>query len=163
MVVIFDNRRTALISAVRMAGYHFHVHWSRIGLNNIWDTLWVPATLPLLTWGWKKRWFGGAFLAGATACFSQYFYPGSRLGLILLWFVMWRLWQEEHDSRRMISYGGLVLLVGLCVTAPLLLYAIRDPVPFFERTQTVYGWRPETIMLETGSPPDRWAYAWHQL
>jgi 4-amino-4-deoxy-L-arabinose transferase-like glycosyltransferase len=163
MVVVFDNRRTALISAVLMAGYHFHVHWSRIALNNIWDTLWVPATLALFAWGWKKRWYGGAILAGASAGLSQYFYPGSRLGLILVLFVMWRLWREERDSRRMMNYTGLMVLVGLCVTAPLFLYAIRDPVPFFERTQAVFGWRSESIMLVTGGPPDRWAYAWHQL
>jgi 4-amino-4-deoxy-L-arabinose transferase-like glycosyltransferase len=163
MVVVFDNRRTALISIALMAGYHFHIHWSRIGLNNIWDTLWVPATLALFAWGWKRRWYGGAILAGATAGLSQYFYPGSRLGLILLLFVIWRLWREERDSRRMVSYGGLTIIVALCVVAPLLLYAIRDPVPFFERTRTVFGWRPETIALVTGNPPDYLSYTWHQL
>jgi len=163
MVVVFDSRRTALISIVLMAGYHFHIHWSRIGLNNIWDTLWVPATLALFAWGWKRRWYGGAILAGATAGLSQYFYPGSRLGLILLLFVMWRLWREERDSRRMVSYSGLTIIVALCVVAPLLLYAVSDPVPFFERTRTVFGWRPETIALVTGSPPDYLAYAWRQL
>ena len=163
MVVVYDNRRTALISIVLMAGYHFHIHWSRIGLNNIWDTLWVPATLALFAWGWKNNWLGGAILAGATAGISQYFYPGSRLGLILLAFVIWRLWREERDTRRMVPHVLLLAIVALCVVAPLMLFAIQDPVPFFERTRTVFGWQPEIITRVTGTPPDRLAYAWHQL
>jgi 4-amino-4-deoxy-L-arabinose transferase-like glycosyltransferase len=163
MVSVFENRRTALIALLFMAGYHFHIHWSRIGLNNIWDTLWVPLTLAFFAWGWKRHWYGGAVIAGAAAGLSLYFYPGSRLGLILLLFVIWHLWRQERDTGRMLRYCGLMIIVALCIVGPLVMYAMRDPVPFFERTQAVFGWRPESVTLVTGDPPDYLAYAWYQF
>jgi 4-amino-4-deoxy-L-arabinose transferase-like glycosyltransferase len=33
------GRRTALLSATFLATYHYHIHYSRIGTNNIWDAL----------------------------------------------------------------------------------------------------------------------------
>ena len=54
LVDAFSGRRTAWFTALLMAAYHYHIHWSRIALNNIWKTLWVPLTLCLFFWGWKK-------------------------------------------------------------------------------------------------------------
>lgn len=163
VIAQLDTRKTALIGAALMAGYHFHIHWSRIGLNNIWDTVWVPVMLASYAWGWRHRWRGGAILAGASIGFSQYFYPGSRLGLLLLGFLVVYLWREERDSRRLLTYVGLLILTAIFIAGPLIIYAISDPVPFFERSQTVFGWRTESIVQITGNPPDRWSYAWYQL
>ena len=84
MVRAFSGKQTALFAALLMVTYHYHVHWSRISLNNIWDTLWVPLMLGPFLWGWRKRWSGGAALSGLAVGLSQYFYPGSKIGLVLL-------------------------------------------------------------------------------
>ncbi|MCI0399423.1 MAG: glycosyltransferase family 39 protein [Chloroflexi bacterium] len=167
MVAVFDNRRTAVFAAVLMAGYHFHLHWSRIGLNNIWDTLWAPLMLAAFAWGWRRRWSGGAVLAGLALGFSQYFYAGSRLGALLLAVVLFQLWREqpleERDARRLLVHGGKLGLMAVCVAAPLFLFALREPGPFFNRAGVAFGWRPETMVMVTGNPPRPLAYAWYQL
>ena len=84
MVRAFSGKQTALFAALLMITYHFHIHWSRIALNNIWDTLWVPLMLGPFLWGWRKHWSGGAAISGLAVGISQYFYAGSKVGLILL-------------------------------------------------------------------------------
>ena len=79
VVHVFADRRTALLTAVLITFYHYHIHWSRIGLNNIWDTLWVPLVLAFLAWGYRKNWSGGAVLSGLALGLSQYFYSGNKI------------------------------------------------------------------------------------
>ena len=112
VVAVFQDRRTALLSAIIMTTYHYHVHWSRMGLNNVWDTLWVPSMLAAYAWGWKRRWSGGAVLAGLALGLSQYFYAGSRLGIFLLIDTMFWLWWQERDSKRLAVHTGKLLLTA---------------------------------------------------
>jgi hypothetical protein len=184
LIATFDTRRMAIIAAVIMAAYHFHIQWSRIGLNNIWDTLWVPLMLTAFYWGWRRRWAGGAVLAGLALGLSQYFYAGSRLGILLLAAIVWHLWRtgrkQARDAaadgeplelletrrellRRMAVYTGRMGLVAACAAAPLVFFAILDPAPFFERSRVVFGWTPELIRMVTGQPDHYLAYGWHQL
>ncbi len=73
MVDLVSDRKTALFCAIMMTSYHFHVHWSRMGLNNIWDTLWVPLMVTGYIYGWKKGWEGGAVISGLALGFSRIF------------------------------------------------------------------------------------------
>ena len=54
--------------------FHFHIHFSRIGLNNIWDPLVMVLVWGLLWMGWQendRRAFG---LAGLTLGAGFYLY-----------------------------------------------------------------------------------------
>ena len=162
VVAVFQNRRVALIAAILMATYHYDIHWSRLALNNIWDTLWIPLALAAYAWGWKNKWSGGAVIAGAAIGLGEYFYQGGRVGVLLLVFVVIGLWWKERDSRRLMIHVGKMTLIALCIAAPLFLFALRNPDPFLERFRTVYGWRPEVIQEITGSPTDYLDFAWYQ-
>ena len=73
------------MSAALLAALAFHIHFSRIGLNNIWDGVFVVFILGLFWRGWQteRRWYFNA--AGVMLGLSQYFYSGARLiPLILL-------------------------------------------------------------------------------
>jgi hypothetical protein len=185
LVAVLHNRRTALMTAVIMTTYHFHIHWSRIGLNNIWDTLWVPLMLAPFVWGWRKGWSGGAVLSGIAVGLSQYFYAGSRLGLLLLAFLILQLFlqtrqesttQPTHTINEssnyqlpitnylpLLKYTLIMALMATVIAAPLFLYALKDPVPFFDRSQMVWGWREDAALLATGDPGDWLGYGWRQL
>jgi len=163
LVATYQDRRTALIAAVLMTFYHYHIHWSRIGLNNIWDTLWVPLMLAAFSWGRQKDWSGGAVISGFAVGMSQYFYAGSRLGLLLLLFVVWRCWRRETDRKGLVGYTATMVLVAAIIAAPIMFMAIRDPAPFFERSRVVLGWKPEIMARVTGEPIDFWGYFGHQL
>ena len=91
MVAVLHRWRVAWLAGIYVAVSHFAIHWSRLALNNIWDTVWVPLILGLYAWAWKTRWTGAAVLAGLALGFSQYFYPGSKLGILLLGFLIARL------------------------------------------------------------------------
>lgn len=54
-------------------------------------------------------------------------------------------------------------LTALCIAAPLFLFALRDPVPFFDRSQMVWGWRPDTILMSVGDSSAYLEYGWRQL
>src|SRR3990172_31922 len=153
-VSLLHDRRTALFAAAIMTAYHGHVHWSRLGLNNIWDTVWVPAMLAAFVWGWQQRWSGGAVLAGLAMGLSQYFYPGSRIGILLLVFVIFSLWRQGADRRQLLVHTGKMLVTAACVAAPLAMFALRDPTNFLLRTREVFAWQPEAIMILTHGQPD---------
>ena len=84
IVYLLQDRRTALFCAIIMTTYHYHIHWSRLALNNIWDTFWVPIILALFVWGWRRNWSGGAVLSGLALGLSQYFYSGNKIVFFLL-------------------------------------------------------------------------------
>jgi 4-amino-4-deoxy-L-arabinose transferase-like glycosyltransferase len=162
-VAELDNRRAALFAAVFMTAYHYHVHWSRIGLNNVWDTLWVPLMLATFAWGWERRWSGGAVLSGVVVGLSQYFYSGSRIGLFLLAYLVIRTWRQKVERPRLAVHGGKLLIVAACIAAPLAMFALRDPANFFLRAQDIFAWRPDAIVVLTHGEVDVWAFFWHQL
>ena len=162
VVAVFQDRRTALIAAAIITTYHYHIHWSRLALNNIWDTVWLPLTLAAFAWGWHKNWSGGAVLAGLAAGFSQYFYGGSKIGLFLFPLVLFALYHRESDRRRLIIHGGKFLATALTVAAPILLFALLEPGLYLERARVVMGWT-ETAVVETIGEYNLLHYLGYQL
>ena len=164
MVRAFSGQKTALFAALMMAAYHFSIHWSRIALNNIWDTLWVPLMLGPFLWGWRRRWSGGAALSGLAVGLSQYFYAGSKVGVILLAILVLVLWKEgRQEPTRWAVYLGKLAAVAVCAAAPMVAFALHDPGAYFSRTQSVMGWTPEAISAILGPQATLGQYFWHQL
>jgi len=164
LVAEVSGRRTATLTALVMATYHFHIHWSRIALNNIWDTVWVPLMLLGCVWGWKHRWSGGALIAGVAVGFSQYFYAGSKVGVLLigLWLIgVWRT-DPAWDWRWACIFIGKLALTALVIGLPITLFAGRHPDIYFIRTREVYGWSEAAMRAAQGSS-DPWAYLGFQI
>ncbi len=162
MITQFANRRTALMGAALMATYHYHIQWSRLGLNNVWDTLWVPLTLAAFAWGWRKQWSGGAVIAGLAVGFSQYFYAGSKVGVFLLAFVMIMLYRQRPNRVQFLIHSGKLAVTAVTVAAPITLFALFNPEIYFLRTRQVMGWQ-EGYILDAVGKYDLWAYLWHQI
>lgn len=140
LVSALQSRRTALLAAILVAASHFHIHWSRIGLNNIWDTVWVPLILAAYAWGWRKNWSSGAVLAGLALGLSQYFYAGSRVVLFLLPFLMYSLWRKERNNPRLVEFTAKTYGMAAVVAAPLAIFGIRFPEEFGRRLITGLLW-----------------------
>lgn len=162
VVTVFTNRRTALLTAVLMTAYHYHIHWSRIGLNNIWDTLWVPLILAFLAWGYKKNWSGGAVLSGLALGLSQYFYSGNKISFFLLPVVVWMLYRELPDRERLLVHVGKLGVTAVSAAAPITLFALLKPEVFFERSRVVFGWQPDAIITAVGDY-NLGQYLWLQI
>lgn len=162
VVAVWQDRRTALLAAAVMATYHYHIHWSRLGLNNVWDTLWVPLILAAFTWGWQRQWSGGAVIAGLALGLSQYFYAGSKVGIFLLAYAVYVLYRRTPDQRRLLIHGGKLLVTAATVAAPIALFAMLMPEVYFQRSRIVFGWQYGAIIEAVGEY-NLGQYLWQQI
>lgn len=132
------GRRVAWLSAALLTFAHFHVHFSRLAVNNIADPLFITLSLWLLVRGLRKRRVIYFALAGTVMGLGWYGYFGARLiGVIAAVYVGWRFLAE----RRFLARHGwsLVVLAGaaLVVMAPLLLYYADHPDALAARSRQV--------------------------
>ncbi len=141
MAAQVSGKRVGLFSAALLLAYHYHIHWSRLALNNVWDTLWIPATLGLFAWSWRSGRSGGAALGGIALGLSQYFYLGSKLAIFLLPCLAYSLWRSEPDSRKLLVHSAKVLAAAGVVALPLIAFAVREPGGLLERLPMVFFWQ----------------------
>jgi len=163
LIATVRNRRTAWLGAVVMAAYQYSIHWSRLGLNNIWPTLWIPLTLALFYWGWKVKWNGGAVLAGLAWGLSFYFYTGGMVIFVLVAYVIVDLWRKETDHHQVLIHVGKMLAVFACVAGPLIVFAVIEPNIFFDRSRIVFAWTPQYIAQVVGSSMAVGKFLWLQV
>jgi hypothetical protein len=163
MMKNLHDLRLAWITAILMTGYHFAIHYSRIGLNNIWDTIWIPLLVYGFVKGWMERWAGGAVIAGVAIGLSQYFYAGSKIGIFLVIFLVFWYWKEDESVSRKFGYLGRIVAVSICAAAPIIIFALKFPGAYLDRANQVWGWKPEAIEIITGEAVNYWKWFWHQL
>ena len=130
------GRRTALLAALFLAGYDYHLHYSRLGANNVWDPLFVILTLLLLDrglaapregqeQGGRDRWF---LLAGLVMGLGTYFYTGARLlPPLVAVYVAFVALQQRGRLPRLGPHLVLLALAFLVAAAPMLDYALAHP------------------------------------
>lgn len=125
------GQTTALAASIYLAAFHFHIHFSRIGLNNVWDGLLFVTFSGLIWIAWqeKKKW---AFaLAGLALAASFYVYASARVIVLMLaiWLFVALLQDRDRLKARL---QGLLLLSMVTITAalPLGLYYLKHPDDF---------------------------------
>ncbi|MCB0131125.1 MAG: glycosyltransferase family 39 protein, partial [Caldilineaceae bacterium] len=99
LVRLLFNRPLALLSTLLLATFHFHVHFSRIGLNNVTDTFFGTLVALLLAAGLRQ---GSRFLLAATGVtlgIALHFYTGARL-LVPLTLFMGATWYVDQWRHR---------------------------------------------------------------
>ena len=122
------GRRVGWLAAVALACSHFHLHFSRLGSNQIMDGLFVTLAWWLLVRGLRLRRPLYFALSGAVAGLGWYGYFGARLvGIVVALYLAWRLVVEY----RFLNHHGysllLLLIAALIVAAPLLLHFAHHP------------------------------------
>lgn len=121
------NRKVGLIAAAWLATFHFHVFFSRVAYNNIFDGLFFILSVALLHKGWVSNRRNDFLLFGLSLGFSQYFYTTSHaIPLILLLWIPWL--QFRHGAVR--SRGShllAALIVAGSITLPLIFTYISQP------------------------------------
>jgi len=156
MIRQFDRERTAWFAAILMAAYHFHIHWSRISLSNIWTTLFLPLTLGFFIRGWRESRDNDALLAGLCLGLTAYFYTGGYILIFLIGAVIWQIWRTPHEYTRFTLYTGKMLTLTTVVAAPLMVFALLNPASFLERASTVFAWKPGTTEILLGPDTTSW-------
>ncbi len=158
------NRRLAWLTAILMAVYHYHVHWSRLALSNIWTTFFLCFTIGLFLLGWRKRHSGGAVLAGVCLGLAAYVYSGGYFVAILLILLFLQQWQKTTERLQLTIYSAKMIATAAVIAAPLVVFAFRVPDFFFDRANLIRGWTPQAIMAYSeGAEMSYLDYAIHQF
>lgn len=125
------GERTAIFAAILLSAFHFHNHFSRIGLNNVWDGLWYTVVIGAFWYAWEKERRNAYLLAGLGLGISQYFYTSARSlwVLLLVWWVVAFL-SDRAKLKRAIPNLTLMLAVALVASLPLLVFYARHPDSF---------------------------------
>ena len=144
------GRRTALLGSTFLAAYDYHVHFSRLGANNVWDPLFVILALWALDRGLRGnpsrpadngeqsqeegsldtsssryRYF---LLAGLVMGVSTLFYTGARLLPYLVGIYVVFVWlQRRREAARLGLHVVLLVLAYVTVAGPMLSYAQSHP------------------------------------
>ena len=174
------GRRTALLSSVLLAAYDYHVHFSRLGANNVWDPLFVVLTLWALDRGLRStpshpvedgdgtkgeespapayRRYRYFLLAGMVMGISTLFYTGARLLPYLVGVYVAFCWfRRRKELARVGLHLALLVLAYLTVAGPMLSYAQSHPDEWNARLNQVgiiqSGWlerEPDLTGKSTG-------------
>jgi 4-amino-4-deoxy-L-arabinose transferase-like glycosyltransferase len=144
------GRSVALLATSLLAFYHFHIHYSRIALNNIADPFMALVAFGAFVYGYRRRSLLGFALAGASLGVAQHFYMGSRLTpLILLGVLAHQLiFDRSHllGLWRHLIVAAIGFVLGL---GPLLHFFITHPADYNARlvnTSIIHsGWLAQKI------------------
>jgi 4-amino-4-deoxy-L-arabinose transferase-like glycosyltransferase len=138
------NQRTAWVGAIFLSFLHVHLHFSRIGLNNIWDGLWFTVAAGALWYGWTHERRNAYLLSGLALGLSQYFYSSGRVLLVLI--LLWLVIVGWHDRARLKRSSGSLFFLGLVALVtllPLALFYVNHPQEFlapFNRVTILNQW-----------------------
>lgn len=147
--------RAGLLAACILMLSHVHIHFSRLGLNNVWDGLLIVATLGAFWRGWKTGERNAFLLGGLCLGLSLYFYASARVLFVLLpaWLGLLLILHREQVIRRLPDFG-LAAWVAVCVALPLAWYYTQHPRQFTAPMRVVSilnDWLPYNAAL-TGMP-----------
>jgi len=146
LVRTLTDRPTALVTAALLATYHYHIHFSRLGSNQIADPLLASLALLFLFRALRTKRLSDWALVGIVCGMALYFYVGARLVpvLVVLIFVAETVRGGRPVLRRHLP-GLAIAMVGFVVAAgPILQNALRLPelynVRIIERGILQSGW-----------------------
>ncbi len=150
------GRAAAGLGAAMLAALNFHIHFSRVGLNNIWDGLFAVLALGLFWRAWHDgRWWQFS-LAGLLVGLSQYFYTSARLLPLIM--IAWFAWVVVTDRRRARqNFPGLISMVvaALATFLPMAMFFAKHPEEFLApmgRFSILSGGWLATTSNATGMP-----------
>ena len=74
----------AILAAAYLIGFHYHIHFSRLAISNVWDALFMTLIAATVLRAWQSERKVEFAIAGILLGISQYFYASSRVLAILL-------------------------------------------------------------------------------
>lgn len=143
----------ATATAGLLATYHYHIHFSRLGSNQIGDPLLAAAALLFLDRAFSRGTRLDWVFTGGISGLALYFYAGARFVPVLLVGIIAFSLGSRGKSSWTAHWRGMSAGLGgfLVVAAPILQHALRFPHLFFQRVNEVgiiqSGWLVEQAEL----------------
>ena len=155
------GRTVGLLSAAFLAASAFHIHFSRLGLNNIWESLFAVALAGGLSLAWATKDLRRFILVGVFLGLTQFFYVGGRMFVLLV--PLWLMIARPNDDRpraTRLTWVGTTLWVAAVVVLPLAMFYARHPDQFLLPWRRVslfwYWWDVQTVQY---GDPGWWVVA----
>jgi hypothetical protein len=145
------GRATGLLSAAFLAFSGFHIHFSRLGLNNIWESLLAVLLAGGLVYAWKTPDPRRFLIPGLVLGLAQYFYVGGRMFLVLVpvWVIL-ACSDRRHPMGKRLSLAGYTLWAAAIAALPLTLFYLQHPDAFIAPWRRVglfsYWWDVQTVL-----------------
>lgn len=147
----------ALAVSILLATYHYHIHFSRLGANMVFDPFFGVLALFFLHRALEHQKNIDWIMAGAASAYAFYFYAGARFVPVLVLAVLAYCILLEGKIFFRKNWTGLVIFSGafLIVAAPMLQYALRFPDDFNARINQVgiiqSGWLEQEMISSNKS------------
>ena len=157
LVARLAGRTVGFAAAALLALYHFPIHFSRLGANQVADPLLMAAALLFVYRAFDREQRSDWLWTGAVCGMALYFYTGARLTLMVAGTVILhraltdgRPFWRRHRSGLAVALGAFLL-----VAAPMLQYAWRFPDDFNGRINQVgiiqNGWLEREVEIRQTS------------
>lgn len=127
-----------IVAALFLAGSHAHLHYSRLGMTNIWDPFLTLLALGSLALAWqrggRRAWLLAGLFTGLTAFdfTASHLLPFILLGLVAYGWLVAR--PEQSRQLPHILAGAALCLV---IILPMVVYYNSQPTIFMERANSV--------------------------
>jgi len=158
------GRRVAVIAGLLALGSNTAIHFSRLGLNNNGDSMFI-------TWVLAALWIAGATgsasayaIAGFGLGFAQYFYFGTRAipFVVLATLVVWLIADRRGTLRSWKLLLGFAL-VTLVTAGPLLGHWLRNPGSVSEHLFLTMPFSDKMQQLSAQMGLPEWKLWWYQV
>ena len=128
------NKQVGLLAAAFLAFYPVHVHFSRVGVNNISDSFTVVLVLWLVLRAVRTGRIGDYALAGVASGLTIYSYVGSRLVLIMAVGTLMYIALVNRDFlRKNLKALAIYLAAAVITAAPMAYFFATHPDIFSTR------------------------------
>lgn len=152
LVKRLKGKQVALISAALLATYHYHIHFSRLGSNQIADPFFLTLALLFLSRAIDRESRFDWAVTGAVAGIAFYFYAGARLTVVIVAAVIGyglilepRQFWQRHGPKALAGVGSFLTVGG-----PIIQYGFRFPQEFNARLNQVGIIQSGWLARETG-------------
>lgn len=158
------GRAVGLAAAILLLGSHLHLHYSHLGMSNIWSPLLVLLALGLAAVAWERPaaaphqrllWLAAGLGIGLNA---YEFTTARLLPLILLALLAWALLLDRKTVRAQAAHLLAALALALIVALPTILFYRQYPAIFMERVNVLgivqTDWLPQQALATGQSQVD---------
>ncbi|HTP10686.1 MAG TPA: glycosyltransferase family 39 protein [Anaerolineae bacterium] len=128
-----------LMTGALLAAYHYHIHFSRLGSNQVADAFFMAAAFFFLYRAYDEGGMINWVMAGIVAGLAQYFYAGARfvtimVGVTMLYFIVRERWAFVRTHWRGMIVAGAAFIIS---AGPMLQYAVVHPDEYNGRLNMV--------------------------
>jgi 4-amino-4-deoxy-L-arabinose transferase-like glycosyltransferase len=140
----------ALIASGFLAAYPFHLQFSRIGVNNVFDSLMAPLVIWLIFRAVRTKSLPTYLLAGIATGLNFYTYVGTRLVLAMgIGTFVYIIIRQKGYWKNNFPHLSTYLAALLITLAPIMTFFIKYPSHFMDRIAQegifLNGWLPRQM------------------